>query len=91
MEADIEKGSGSGMLQGVITGIPGVGKTQFALEYAYRAMKADQYDCVLWIRAETDIDIRQSFAVAGQRLGLQREKSNLDTLIITLDWLEKTG
>ncbi len=45
-----------------ISGLGGIGKTQTALEYAYRY--ADEYDLVLWVRA----DSRE--ALVGQLAGL---------------------
>ena len=47
-----------------LSGIPGVGKTQIALEYAYRYGK--NYRAVLWSRAETEETLISSFiAIAG--------------------------
>ena len=47
-----------------LSGIPGVGKTQIALEYAYRDGK--NYRAVLWSRAETKETLISSFiAIAG--------------------------
>ncbi|HET8840119.1 MAG TPA: FxSxx-COOH system tetratricopeptide repeat protein, partial [Ktedonobacteraceae bacterium] len=45
-----------------LQGMGGVGKTQVALEYAYRHMS--EYDAVLWIEAET----RESIALSMDRL-----------------------
>ena len=42
-----------------IYGRRGVGKTEIALEYAYR--NPSRFDAILWIACETSLSLRQSF------------------------------
>ena len=47
-----------------ISGLGGIGKTQLALEYAYRY--SDEYQAVFWVRAETPDELMVDFAaIAG--------------------------
>ncbi|HET8845131.1 MAG TPA: FxSxx-COOH system tetratricopeptide repeat protein, partial [Ktedonobacteraceae bacterium] len=51
-----------------ISGLGGVGKTQVALEYAYRYRQ--HYQAVLWVRAETSEEWSADYALISQSLGL---------------------
>jgi tetratricopeptide (TPR) repeat protein len=53
---------------GALHGMGGVGKTQMAVEYAYRS--ADQYDVVWWIPADQPMLVRSSLAALAPSLGL---------------------
>lgn len=44
-----------------IVGAGGIGKTQFATEYAYRAAENGAYDAILWVSSETKNTINQSY------------------------------
>jgi Tetratricopeptide repeat/TIR domain/NB-ARC domain/AAA domain len=52
-----------------LCGMGGVGKTQIALEYAYR-FKAD-YDIIWWVPAEQNDELTVALAELAQRLGLK--------------------
>ena len=55
-----------------IAGLGGVGKTQTAVEYAYR--HREQYRAVLWVRADTEASIAFGYrALAEMLLGLPEE------------------
>ena len=58
------------VLSQAITGLGGVGKTQTAVEYAYRHRQ--QYRAVLWVRADTETDLASGYR-AGQGAGPARE------------------
>ncbi len=45
-----------------ISGLGGIGKTQMALEYAYRY--GAEYDAVLWVRADTALALTSSSQAA---------------------------
>ena len=51
-----------------ISGLGGIGKTQTALEYAYRY--ADEYDLVLWVRADSRAALIAQLAGLAPLLGL---------------------
>lgn len=51
-----------------LQGMGGVGKTQLALEYAWRYRA--EYDLVWWIPAETPAQVQQSLIDLGSRLGV---------------------
>jgi tetratricopeptide (TPR) repeat protein len=52
----------------VICGLSGMGKTQLALEHAYR--HAADYDLVWWVRAETPAQRASDYAALASALGL---------------------
>src|SRR5579883_586615 len=51
-----------------ISGLGGIGKTQIAIEYAYRYYQ--EYEAVLWARADTHEDLISSFLAIATRLSL---------------------
>src|SRR5262249_60026654 len=68
-------------------GLGGVGKTQVALEYAYRF--AANYDVVWWISAEQPHLIRSSLAELGTQLHLQSGDNMNETVRIVCDNLRQ--
>jgi tetratricopeptide (TPR) repeat protein len=67
----IEKALASGQraaLTQVMAGLGGVGKTQLAVEYAYR--HTADYDMVWWVRAEQDATLAADYAGLATRLNL---------------------
>jgi tetratricopeptide (TPR) repeat protein len=71
-----------------IHGLGGVGKTQTAIEYAWR--HRDDYDAVFWVPAETETAIRTAFCEIARRLELPQKDAQDESLIIAavLRWLE---
>lgn len=61
----------SGTAVAALVGMPAIGKTQCAAEYAHRF--AAQYDVVWWIRAGTRQELRQGLADAAAALGVDQE------------------
>ncbi len=51
-----------------ISGLGGIGKTQTAVEYAYRYR--DDYRHVFWIRADTELELTNSYVAIAQALNL---------------------
>jgi Tfp pilus assembly protein PilF len=63
---------GRAALTQALTGLGGVGKTQTAVEYAYR-YRGD-YDLVWWIQAEEPAKLASDFAGLAKPLGLKEEQ-----------------
>ncbi|MDR3194770.1 MAG: tetratricopeptide repeat protein [Tannerella sp.] len=77
-----------------VPGLGGAGKTQIALEYAYR--HEDEYDFVWWIGAEDESAIRRSYRSFALAKGLVGEAectgAKADTVVETVkNWAEKNG
>lgn len=72
-----------------LTGLGGVGKSQLALEYAYRYMQKNQV--VAWIRAESQASFAADFATLATALGLEEaNKADMHVVIAAVHaWLEK--
>ncbi len=69
-----------------IAGLGGIGKTQTAVEYAYRHFPVD-YDWVFWVKAETELSAVTDLASIGRSLGLAG--ATLDELAMQVrQWLE---
>ncbi len=60
----------------VLHGLGGMGKTETALEYAYRSM--DSFDSILWIAAETEQKADTSFSEISVWLNMPRPQSQAD-------------
>jgi NB-ARC domain len=61
-------GSATVVLPHALHGLGGVGKTQLAVEYAYRHQ--DSYDVVLWVPADQESLVPSTLAVLAPRLGI---------------------
>jgi tetratricopeptide (TPR) repeat protein len=61
-------GDVTAVLPHALQGLGGVGKTQVAVEYAYRHVH--DYDVVWWVPADQEILVRSSLAALAPRLGL---------------------
>ncbi len=70
-----------------ISGLGGVGKTQIALEYAYRYYQ--DYDAVLWTRADTQEALISGFVAFATLLSLpvQEERDQLKIVQAVKTWL----
>jgi hypothetical protein len=53
-----------------LVGLGGVGKTQLALEYAYR--HTDHYDAIFSLKADTEANLRQSLIAYGREMQLNQ-------------------
>ena len=64
----------------VLTGIPGVGKTQTAAEYAYQQSKS--YKQVLWVTADSRDSLRSGFVALAQKLKLdEKDEAELERVV----------
>jgi tetratricopeptide (TPR) repeat protein len=91
-DGDSGRGGTLALMAGTLYGLGGVGKTQLAIEYAYRF--ASNYDLVWWIPAENPLTIPAGLARLAPQLGLppladQEELAAavLDTLRTRDRWL----
>ncbi len=76
-----------------ITGLGGIGKTQIAIEYAYRARMQGRYQHTLWISAASEETILTSFVELARLLMptlVEQEETNQRTIVAALvRWLEQ--
>ena len=73
-----------GVITQAITGLGGVGKTQLAIEFAYRAIASKQYSVILWIPAETTNTIQNAYKEIAEQLQVNiqgLELNNIQTLV----------
>ncbi len=71
-----------------ISGLGGIGKTQTAIEYAYR--HRNDYSAVLWVKADTPEVLTSDFAALASTLGLseQHDQDQQRTLAAVKRWLK---
>jgi hypothetical protein len=72
----------------VLRGLGGVGKTQLALEYAYRYKEA--YRLVWWLRAEEPATLAADYAALADPLQLPQRAAHAqpETIAAVRQWLE---
>ena len=72
-----------------ISGLGGIGKTQLTVEYAYRHQ--DEYQYVLWARAESVEALTASFAEIANRLNLPEKDEEEQAIMIQAvkRWLQR--
>ena len=70
-----------------ISGLGGIGKTQTAVEYAYRYR--DKYQAVLWLNAESPLALKAGCGELARRMQLPHPEDDLDQAVLALKgWLE---
>ncbi|NEQ49983.1 MAG: tetratricopeptide repeat protein, partial [Leptolyngbya sp. SIO3F4] len=71
-----------------ISGLGGIGKTQTAVEYAYR--HRTEYRAVFWVRSETEVELSAGFVDMARLLDLPQKDAQdpADTIRGVKDWLE---
>jgi tetratricopeptide (TPR) repeat protein len=75
-----------------IKGLGGIGKTQTAIEYAYRARERGRYTHTLWISAASEEAVMSSFAALKDRVpALEQEEESDQRALVNkaLRWLEQ--
>ncbi len=77
---------------GAIKGLGGIGKTQIAVEYAYRAREQNRYRHTLWINAASEETMMSSFAALAELLpsvAALAEKDQSKLVAAVIRWLEQ--
>lgn len=74
-----------------ISGLGGIGKTQTAIEYAYRY--ANEYEAVLWVRADSHETLSDDFAGLASIIDLPEkdEVEQFRAIAAVKQWLQKHG
>jgi len=88
LERSLEARSKASVLPHALHGFGGVGKTQLAVEYAYRF--ADRYDLVWWIPAEQQSLVLQSLVDLGRQLGIPVTEELTQASSLVIDALSST-
>jgi Tfp pilus assembly protein PilF len=72
-----------------LTGLGGIGKTQLALEYAYR--HRDEYRVVWWVRADDGATLAADYAGLAAALGLAEREAKEQAVVVAAIrlWLEQ--
>ena len=89
LQRSLEARSKASVLPHALHGFGGVGKTQLAVEFAYRF--ADRYDLVWWIPAEQQSLVLQSLADLGRQLGVPVTQELNQAATLVIDALSSTG
>jgi tetratricopeptide (TPR) repeat protein len=77
----------SALVPQALHGLGGIGKSQLAVEFAYRYQ--DDYQLVWWIQASDERSIRRSLVSLARRLGLPESDNVEDTVDTVLDVLRR--
>jgi tetratricopeptide (TPR) repeat protein len=79
--------AGVSVITQAISGLGGIGKTQTAVEYAYRYR--DRYNAVFWVRAETRAELQAGLVEIARLLNLPEQGAEVadDVIRAVLAWL----
>jgi tetratricopeptide (TPR) repeat protein len=90
LRAALTSGQPAALTQ-AISGLGGVGKTQLAVEYAYR--HAAEYDVVWWVRAEGPATLTADYAGLAEELELPQKDAPEQRVVIEAmrRWLGQNG
>ncbi len=79
LEESLKQGTSSAITN---TGMGGVGKSQLALEYAYR--HEQEYEMIFWIRSEQEATIKTDLRALGLEMGIAEDFLKDDNVISTM-------
>lgn len=86
LRSSLTSGERNGTRQ-AIRGLGGIGKTQVAVEYAYRFR--NDYEAIFWMRSETEIELQQATAESARNLNLPFDQNDPKSACRELrQWLE---
>ncbi|RDW63420.1 hypothetical protein BP6252_10965 [Coleophoma cylindrospora] len=78
----------TGQIRVALVGLGGIGKSQIALEFAYRVLDSQQMS-VFWVSARTKAAIEQSYQAIARRAKLPGwDDQNANFLLLVQDWLD---
>ncbi|HME73813.1 MAG TPA: FxSxx-COOH system tetratricopeptide repeat protein [Myxococcota bacterium] len=86
-QLDVSLSAGRLLAVVALRGLGGVGKSQLALEYAYRF--ANRYRLVAWIRAEAPEALAADYCAIATALGLSEAPSERQKFEAVRSWLER--
>jgi tetratricopeptide (TPR) repeat protein len=87
IRASLRKDSSAALVPMAVHGYGGVGKTQIAIEFAYRYQ--EDYDLVWWVAADDDAAIRRSLVSLARRLDVADSLDHDDIIGSVLDQLRR--
>ncbi|PCD20299.1 hypothetical protein AU210_016167 [Fusarium oxysporum f. sp. radicis-cucumerinum] len=70
----------AGSRSAALWGLGGSGKTQIALDYAYRRCDADNECCVFWVHADSEATFLADYKTIGKKLGVDERLDGTDLL-----------
>ncbi|EWZ78201.1 hypothetical protein FOCG_17346 [Fusarium oxysporum f. sp. radicis-lycopersici 26381] len=70
----------AGSRSAALWGLGGSGKTQIALDYAYRRCDADNKCCVFWVHADNEATFTSDYKTIGKKLGVDERLDGSDLL-----------
>ncbi|MEI6757728.1 MAG: tetratricopeptide repeat protein [Chlorobium sp.] len=88
LRTSLQSGQNTAITQQAIHGLGGIGKTQLAIEYAWRHI-AD-YDLIWWIRAEESSTLANDYASLAVKLNLPEKEVQDQKIVIEAvrEWLD---
>ncbi|KAH6959359.1 hypothetical protein DER45DRAFT_505018 [Fusarium avenaceum] len=80
--------STSGSYCAALWGLGGSGKTQIALDYAYRRCDTDKECCIFWVHADSEATFLADYKTIGKKLGVDEQLDGTDLLEAVCDEIE---
>ncbi|KAL5085359.1 hypothetical protein Trisim1_010585 [Trichoderma cf. simile WF8] len=69
-------------------GLSGSGKTQIALDYAYRRSRDDPDCAIFWVHADNEITFERDYRTIARKLGLDYKLSSEELLFTVCDYID---